>query len=331
MPSTPSELTLLAMNLSGRFAGREIRRFGHAVLGALLTEKNVDLMFGQQTNFKPKLPEHYDMIGTPRAFLSYNKARIKACDEKQYRSKLRDLQFSRKLPFHYLPLQNFTLTKFKTRKTPAVEFIAISWLTDETLGRTRKIGMFKKLMSFVVNISKIEELPIIIGGTFNITLEDASDCLPDGYCCYGYIPENARRSIRSADFFICPSSMRLENVKPIICANLEIEECSEMWLNPEDAFYCDPVRATLVGEKQRHEQKLHAHRYITETDMFDDEVDDKRDDPDGKSNTSPGVGPGEKDASQEKSQQTYGFLRKLPSCPELYDDGSENGTTCYMS
>ena len=343
------EVTLLAMNLSGRFAGREIRRFGETVIGTVLVEKDADVLFGQQANFKPHLPDHYTLVGGgTKAFLAVNKARIKACDEKQFRNKLRDLQFSGKLPFHYLPLSNFTLIKCKTRRSPSVEFIALSWLSDETQGRTRNLSVFKKLMTFVINVSALEALPVVIGGTFNISLEDASECLPEGYCVYGYIPDTLRRSVRAADFFVCPRSVRLSNVRPVLCSNLEFEDvdregqvsphrrAADLWLDPEDAFYCDPVRATLVGERQEAEGKLHARRF----DVSLEEVHayhDHRDQPDGRSAgsySSMAAGGGERPAEgrAEGKAAQHGLLKKLPSCPDLYDDtAAENGTTCYMS
>ena len=305
------DVTLAAMNLSGRFAGGEIRRFGQAVIANVLIEKDVDLMFGQQANFKPRLPSNYVMLGSHKAFLAHNNLRVKACDDKQFRMKLRDLQFAGKLPFHYLPQHNYTVTKVKTRHTTPVEFIAVSWLTDEGQGRVRNMSWFKKLMNFVVNLSAFEELPVVVGGTFQISLEDASEILPPNFCCYGYVPQNMRRTVRASDFFVCSQSVRLEGVRPVICANLHMEECPDAWLNPEDAFYCDPVRATLINEKQTSDCKIMARRSTSENNLRRDELDG----PKAKEGISP-AGP----------------LRKLPSCPELYDDiGAENGTTCYMS
>ena len=61
------------MNLSGRFTARELKSLGQQVLRLLLVEKDVDIFFGQQTVFRPSLPECFELVGTNKAFITYDK------------------------------------------------------------------------------------------------------------------------------------------------------------------------------------------------------------------------------------------------------------------
>ena len=55
------------------FTAKELKPLGQQVLRLLLNEKDVDLFFGQQTVFRPSLPECFDLVGTNKAFLTYDK------------------------------------------------------------------------------------------------------------------------------------------------------------------------------------------------------------------------------------------------------------------
>lgn len=244
------ESQFVSMNMAGRFNGQEIKRYGQQVIKHILTEKEIGLFFGQQTNFRPALNKYFEYIGNTRAFLVYNKKQFKVCDEKQYRHHLRDLELQGRMPRHYLPETNFVVCKVKTRShnKPRAEFIAVSWLTDECMGKLRASSQLKKVLAFIENISMLEQLPVIVGGTFRLTLEDAKELMTPGFRCCGYLPANKRREVRTSSFYICSRSLKLHEVKPIVCSKIDLAENdkSERWLNPEDAFYWDPVIANFV-------------------------------------------------------------------------------------
>ena len=244
------ESQFVSMNMAGRFNGLEIKRYGQQVVKHILTEKDIALFFGQQTNFRPAMPKYFEYIGNTRAFLVYNKKQFKVCDEKQYRHHLRDLELQGRLPRHYLPETNFVVCKIKTRShnKPRAEFIAVSWLTDECMGKLKASSQLKKLLAFVENLSELEQLPVVVGGTFRLALEDAKQLMTPNFRCCGYLPANKRREVRSSSFYICSRSLRMADVKPIVCSKIDIAENvkSERWLNPEDAFYWDPVICTFV-------------------------------------------------------------------------------------
>ena len=241
------EYNLVIMNLSGRFNNSENRIIGQHVVTQIIMEKNVALFFGQQSSFIPTVPAHYKVIGLKKAFLVYNKSRF-LCKEEAFNQKLRDLQKKEKFPQHYLSYHNYAaciLTSVK-RMSSKLSFIALSWVTDEAIGQTKCISTFKKLMTFVRTLSEYESLPIIVGGSFRITPDEAVKWLPDGYKCYSYRPETPRRAARAASFYITSSSILMESIIPLACGNIDAPRSTHTWVNPEGALYCDPVLATVI-------------------------------------------------------------------------------------
>ena len=242
------EVEVLAMNLSGRFKGREIQLLGERVINTILTEKSIGVFFGQQTNFLPEFPEGYSLVGGTKAFLVYDNRLFRAFDDKRFRDKLKDLQLMGKLPFHYLPYQNYAICKLQSRRDPSMEFIAMSWVTDECFGYMRSASMLKKLSLFISNLSLVEELPVIVAGSFRVAFDDACDLLPEDLSCFSYQPKGPRRALRASTYFITTRSAGVYNVEPVVTANIDLSMDhgpGDHWLNPEDAFYCDPVLATL--------------------------------------------------------------------------------------
>ena len=68
---------VLTDHLYCRFTAKELKALGQQVLKLLLMEKDVDLFFGQQTVFRPSLPDCFDLVGTNKAFLTYDKRLFK--------------------------------------------------------------------------------------------------------------------------------------------------------------------------------------------------------------------------------------------------------------
>lgn len=107
---------VISMNFSGRFKGNEVKELGGAIIRHMVSAKSVDLFFGQQANFRlSSLPDNYDVIGSQRTFLLYNRKRFQANDELQYRHFLRDLELRGRLQKYYLPEANYTLCKMKSK------------------------------------------------------------------------------------------------------------------------------------------------------------------------------------------------------------------------
>ena len=120
------------------------------------------------------------------------------------------------------------------RHIPGVHFLALSWVTDQCHGQVRATSIFRKLMQFAANLSALEEIPIIVGGTFNLSPEEAMDCLPEGFVCHGYDPHNKRRIARASNFFLASEELMMRDVKPLSCAHLDLDL-------PPDKVKCKPL------------------------------------------------------------------------------------------
>ena len=49
----------------------------------------------------------------------------------------------------------------------------MSWMTDETKDTLKSVNLLRKLLNFAANLCAVEEMPILIGGTFRLTLDEA--------------------------------------------------------------------------------------------------------------------------------------------------------------
>jgi len=124
----------------------------------------------------------------------------------------------------------------------------VSWVTDECFGYQRSLSMLKKLCAFAINLAAVEELPVIIAGTFRVTFDDACDIIPEELSCFSYRPRGPRRALRASSYFITSRGASMFNLDPVNTANIDFSMDrgpKDHWLNPEDAFYCDPVLATV--------------------------------------------------------------------------------------
>ena len=164
---------------------------------------------------------------------------LQVVDERHYRHFLRDLQQVGRIPYHYLPEQNYVVLKMTLRHIPGVHFLALSWVTDQCHGQVRATSIFRKLMGFAANLSALEEIPIIVGGTFNLSPEETVDSLPDGFVCHGYDPHNKRRIARASNFFLASEELMMRDVKPLSCAHLDLDL-------PPDKVRCKPPSCTYL-------------------------------------------------------------------------------------
>lgn len=245
--------TILTWNMCGRFRGKEVKEYGDTVLEVILNEKQVDLLLGQQISYLPSLSDQYCFVGGQKAFLVYNVNAFRCCDERQFRLKIRDLQVLGKLPYHYLKDQNFTVCKLQSKIQPGLEFLALSWHTDECMGDVRSANILKKLSHLAYNLSLIEEMPIIIGGTFRMTGMGVQENLDSEFHCFDYEFANARRAIRASDCFVTSRQVSLTDVSPLLLGRMEVSPQlgfrKHFWVSPEDIFYFDPVMGYLPGSE----------------------------------------------------------------------------------
>jgi hypothetical protein len=55
---------------------------------------------------------------------------------------------------------------------PDVAMIAMSWVTDETSDTLKCLNMLRKLLSFTANLCAVEEMPVLIGCSLRLSLDD---------------------------------------------------------------------------------------------------------------------------------------------------------------
>ncbi|CAD5122801.1 DgyrCDS11207 [Dimorphilus gyrociliatus] len=241
--SSHDNTTVVSMNLSGRFANTEKKKYGQLLIEHVIHQKKVSILFGHRASFKPRPPSSYTVVGTNKSFLIFNKERFRMMtDDKHYRKVLFDFQKMGRFPYHYLPENNFVLAKLKDRSVPDRKLLVMSWLTDDCLCKTRAVSVFKLLTAFALNVSSVEEMPVVIGGTFQLNIFEAIDLLPNGVSCHGYDPLTSRRMVRSSDYFLTTADVHMPDVEPLLFSKVDLRrQRGEANINAEDAFYCDPV------------------------------------------------------------------------------------------
>jgi len=50
--------------------------------------------------------------------------------------------------------------------------IVISWVTDETNDQLRSLNLLRKLLSYAANLCAVELFPVLIAGSFRLSLDD---------------------------------------------------------------------------------------------------------------------------------------------------------------
>ncbi|ESN98920.1 hypothetical protein HELRODRAFT_162389 [Helobdella robusta] len=255
LPTLQGDLiaNLVSMNLSGKFKGQEIKELSQSFIEYLVNSKKINIVFGQQCGFRmSQIPKNCEFVGNQRALIIYNKKFTQANDETQYRHFLRDLEMRGRLARFYLPETNYALCKMKSKMIHDVSFLAMSWMTDETKDTLLCLNLLRKVLSFTANLCAIEEMPVIIGGTFRLTLDEIKSVVYnefEGFRCYGYKTTKSRRQARMCDVFISCPPLKLDEVKPIVCTKIDgrlnKNHAMSKWFNPEEAFYWDPVFAKM--------------------------------------------------------------------------------------
>jgi len=54
-------------------------------------------------------------------------------------------------------------------------FIVMSWVTDEGKDVLKCLNLLRKLLSFTANLCAIEEMPILIAGSFRLPLDQVKE------------------------------------------------------------------------------------------------------------------------------------------------------------
>jgi len=130
----------------------------------------------------------------------------------------------------------------------------MSWFTDEALkGKKQRQQVMHKVLTFADSLSEIEQLPLILAGSFHLSEDNANLVLQKsnlgGFHCSGYLANSTRREIRASSLFFCsaPPIIQVSSVRPRLLRGMVKvgRGLREAWKNPEDAFYHDPVFALM--------------------------------------------------------------------------------------
>jgi hypothetical protein len=62
---------------------------------------------------------------------------------------------------------------------PDVAMIAMSWVTDETNDSLKCLNLLRKLLSFTANLCAVEEMPVLIGCSLRLSLDDIKQVFCD--------------------------------------------------------------------------------------------------------------------------------------------------------
>ena len=263
----PTSVPVVTMNFGGRFRKGEVQLLGHQVLAALFRDRGTIVLFGQQAAFTPSLPTRdYGFVGDRAAFIVYNRRFFSAASRNvpggggvhQYCKYL-----LLELAAHgeqntgaAHPDYNYVVSRMRCVESK-VELIAVSWFTNEAAvrGRSRRVALLRCLLEFVCELSAIEHLPVIVGGSFHVSLDDAQSAalgLQSGswpVTCHGYRVDTPRRRMRASSLFVCvgpPLAASIRRSRAVPCEHLDVGGKGRCLQNPEDAFYWDPVGAMMT-------------------------------------------------------------------------------------
>lgn len=147
----------------------------------------------------------------------------------------------------FTPLGRMCLSEIKTTETtkgvPTTHFLCVSWHGSHN--SRKKADLLKEFENFLVFMEAIEDhydLPLLIGGDFNLQYKDIPEKFKNpgsGLIAHMYDPLKRRRS-RLIDFYIGSSTLPLSEIAAVDLKKVD---------NGEDAqkiFDHDPVEATLM-------------------------------------------------------------------------------------
>ena len=235
------ECRIVSMNLKGRYNDWEFRKYGQKLVDFVCTR--ADVLLGQQSDFKYSFPRNYKHIGSNRSFIAYNKDEYVAVSEKYYKEYVEELAASKKIPKVFLPKQNFTMTKIHRTGESRKKIILVSWFTDDFTGKRQCMSMFRHLCSHLSHLSKLEALPVLLSGTFQIDPADIEMLLPSSMVCFSYKAPSRRRAMQYSNLFVCSKSLMCKKVGlfPLCKINLMRNGQRQKMVEAEDTFFYDPI------------------------------------------------------------------------------------------
>lgn len=244
---------LLIMNVAGPSDGEGSADRRKQTIHDVIEIEHPNLILFQEFGWKgvsgktwSKFPIHdnYQLSGNTEASLLYdtNVFLISELPATTLQSVLDEMKRKDgKVPTDFTPLPRMCARIVESKGAPIKKFICVSWH-----GRYSKrsvsylIQEFKNTMEFFKGLLlKLKEnLPVVIGGDFNINIEKIREFVMSPFRIYEYSPTK-RRTGNIIDFFITTTDQILKDVKV-----LDISEISEA-KDPQKVLDHDPVKASL--------------------------------------------------------------------------------------
>lgn len=198
---------------------------------------------------KRSIPENYVYIGHAEASIIYDNNIVTVSDvpRDELESILTQLQSQNEdsigstIPTEFAPLPRMTAVRFDHNILPDAKFLCISWHGKYNgLSKKNLMDDFRYLMEFLKKIREKYQLPLLIGGDFNIGLPMIRDFVQAPFKITEYSASERRKANRVIDFFIYTEDLSLHETMPI---DLDIVTSA---VNPFGVLDHDPVQALLT-------------------------------------------------------------------------------------
>lgn len=192
------------------------------------------------------ITDRYEYVGHKEAGILYDTKKLEVINlttDTKIRHILEELLRKEKLSPGFTPLARMCIAEIKSKDVSTTDFLCVSWHGSHNSRKKEDlVEEFKNLLVFMKEIGQQYNLPLIIGGDFNLRYEDTPKDLEKprgGLTAYMYDPLERRRS-RLIDFYIGSSTLPLAKLTAV---DLKKEAIGE---DAQKIFDHDPVEATLI-------------------------------------------------------------------------------------
>ena len=214
-------LFLLTANVHGKSDGKgTAKRRITAICGFFL---KYHIIFVQEFQWnditrniwkKNNVSDYYKYVGNKQAGILFNK-NVLVCEKvnESYMRKILEEMISKKiLAADFTPLPRMTAVVLKLNGSC---FLCVSWHGYYKCKAYKKVKDFQNLQSYITKLASSLDLPFIIGGDFNLSLNVAENNLIDSNVkIYRYDPSHDRKG-DTIDFFLSSEHILLKNIYPI--------------------------------------------------------------------------------------------------------------------
>ncbi|XP_061174109.1 uncharacterized protein LOC133183175 [Saccostrea echinata] len=162
------------------------------------------------------IPEKYEYTGNNEASILFDKNEfiVEFPGQKELQSLLDEMIRKVQLPIGFTPLSRMCIRIIQTKGVPDMKFLCVSWHGRRKGKMTELIMELKNLLIFIETFSNNKDLPFIIAGDFNISLEEAVKLVQSPHVIYKYQPLR-REGGKIIDFFIGSELLPLDKMSAI--------------------------------------------------------------------------------------------------------------------